>query len=122
MILLIRCMLLVGLLLPIISCAGGGSSASPNGAEAPSVEPLMSEEVRQIYARSCESCHGPNGRGIVGVAPDLRRVPARTVEEWEAYLRQSNNAHPVAQPPPLWLTADEMKTMAEYLTALTQSR
>jgi mono/diheme cytochrome c family protein len=82
-------------------------------------EDFMPEQVRVIYVRSCASCHGPDGHGVVAVAPDLYRAKYRPREEWEKYLRDSADAHPVTHPPPLWLNADEMKNMAEYLESAT---
>jgi mono/diheme cytochrome c family protein len=78
-------------------------------------EDFMPEGVRVIYIRSCASCHGPDGQGVTAVAPDLYRARNRSREDWEKYLRESANAHPVAHPPPLWLDQDEMKKMADYL-------
>jgi mono/diheme cytochrome c family protein len=82
-------------------------------------EDFMPERVRVIYVRSCASCHGPDGHGVAAVAPDLYRAKYRSREEWEKYLRDSADAHPVTHPPPLWLNADEMKNMAEYLESAT---
>jgi mono/diheme cytochrome c family protein len=82
-------------------------------------EDFMPERVRVIYVRSCASCHGPDGHGVVAVAPDLYRAKYRPREEWEKYLRDSAEAHPVTHPPPLWLNEDEMKNMAEYLESAT---
>jgi mono/diheme cytochrome c family protein len=91
----------------------------PLGATA-GVEPHMPGDVRAIFNRSCNSCHGPDGRGIAAVAPDLHRSKSRSAEEWEKYLRDSRDAHPKGYPPPLWLTADEMKWMADYLESLAR--
>jgi mono/diheme cytochrome c family protein len=85
-----------------------------------SVEGFMPEQVRAIYRRSCQSCHGLDGRGIVGVAPDLKRVRYRGAAEWERYLRNPQSAHPVSRVPPVWLDDNEIKVMAEYLFMLTQ--
>jgi len=82
-------------------------------------EDFMPERTRIVYVRSCASCHGPDGRGITAVAPDLYRAKHRPREEWEKYLRDSGEAHPVGNPPPLWLDPDEMKEMAEYLESVT---
>ena len=81
----------------------------------PSVEGFMPERVWIIFKRSCESCHGFNGRGIAGVAPDLKGVRPRTEAQWNGYLRNSKSAHPVSQAPPVWLDADEIIAMSEYL-------
>ena len=83
-------------------------------------EDFMPERVRAIYARSCASCHGPDGHGVAAVAPDLYRARYRSREEWEKYLRDSADAHPVTHPPPLWLNEEEMKNMAEYLESATR--
>src|SRR5215475_11407298 len=82
-------------------------------------EEFMPERTRTIYVRSCASCHGPDGHGITAVAPDLYRAKQRSREEWEKYLRDSGEAHPVGHPPPLWLDPEEMKEMAEYLESVT---
>jgi len=83
-------------------------------------EDFMPERVRVIYVRSCASCHGPDGHGVTAVAPDLYRAKYRPREEWEKYLRNSADAHPVAHPPPLWLNEEETKDMAEYLESATR--
>jgi mono/diheme cytochrome c family protein len=83
-------------------------------------EDFMPERARVIYVRSCASCHGPDGHGVTAVAPDLYRARYRPREEWEKYLRDSADAHPVAHPPPLWLNEEETKDMAEYLESATR--
>ncbi|HEY8459295.1 MAG TPA: cytochrome c [Blastocatellia bacterium] len=85
-------------------------------------EDFMPESARVIYVRSCASCHGPDGHGVTAVAPDIYRARYRPREEWEKYLRDSANAHPVAHPPPLWLDKDEMKKMADYLESVTRQK
>jgi mono/diheme cytochrome c family protein len=74
-------------------------------------EDFMPERVRAIYVRSCASCHGPDGHGVAAVAPDLYRARYRPREEWEKFLRNSADAHPVSHPPPLWLNEEETKTL-----------
>lgn len=83
-------------------------------------EDFMPEQVRVVFSRSCQSCHGPDGRGIAAIAPGLHRAGHRDAAEWDKYLRNSRDAHPVGHPPPLWLDADEIKAMATYLDSLTQ--
>jgi len=83
-------------------------------------EDFMPERARTIYVRSCASCHGPDGHGITAVAPDLYRAKHRDADEWEKYLRDSGDAHPVGYPPPLWLDPEEMKVMSEYLESATR--
>lgn len=98
----------------------GGSDQSDQRREKIGAEDFMPERTRTVYVRSCASCHGPDGHGITAVAPDIYRAKYRTAGEWEKYLRDSKDAHPVGNPPPLWLDADEMKDMAGYLESVTQ--
>ena len=105
-----------------VGCAGQGVKEEKvdRRQEKVGAEDFMPERVRVIYVRSCASCHGPDGHGVTAVAPDLYRAKYRPREEWEKYLRNSADAHPVAHPPPLWLNEEEMKTMAEYLESATR--
>lgn len=82
----------------------------------------MSEEALAAYRRSCAPCHGHDGHGILGVAPDLRRAKRRTAQEWEKYLRDGSGAHPAGQPPPLWITGDELTALAAWLDTLSPNR
>lgn len=118
-------------MLIICACAGifygcasqdakDGRSEADQNREKIGAEDFMPERIRTVYVRSCASCHGPDGHGIKAIAPDLYRAKHRGADEWEKYLRDSKDAHPVAQPPPLWLDADEMKEMAEYLELITR--
>jgi mono/diheme cytochrome c family protein len=99
---------------------GSAENESSLQARVRSIDGFMPDEVRRVFKRSCASCHGLDGRGITGVAPDFRRAAARPPEGWERYLKESRNVHPVGQPQPLWLDADEIKDFAEYLSILTR--
>jgi mono/diheme cytochrome c family protein len=92
------------------------------GLHVPSVEAFMPERMRLIFKRSCESCHGIDGQGISGIAPALRRDNHRSMDEWGRYLRESRDAHPVSQGPPLWLDDDEIKAVAEYLAVINHGK
>jgi mono/diheme cytochrome c family protein len=83
-------------------------------------EPFVSEPARRAFGRTCAGCHGPDGRGITQVGPDLRRAQRRTAAEWDRYLRDSRGSHPAGQPPPLWITEDEMKEVAAYVDSLIE--
>jgi mono/diheme cytochrome c family protein len=89
-------------------------------ATANSVEPLLSEPLHHVFERSCATCHGPNGHGITAVAPDLRRAKRRSVEQFIQFFSDPQQGHPGAQlPPPVWINADEIKLMANYLALQT---
>lgn len=78
----------------------------------------MPAHVRGIFHRSCETCHGPDGRGITGVAPDIGRAQPRSFEAWTHYLRDPHQAHPGASAQPLWLSEEETKAIAQFLARL----
>lgn len=83
---------------------------------------FMPAQVRVVFKRSCEMCHGPDGRGLTGIAPDFQRAQPRDVAAWERYLRDPHRAHPdAATPPPVWLTEDEMKAVAAFLARVNPS-
>jgi mono/diheme cytochrome c family protein len=95
-------------------------------AQAASVETFLPSEVRTIFRRSCESCHGPDSKGIAGVAPSLLRRSERNAEEWIKYFSeapgapasQSKSAHPGALlPSTIWMNTDEIKMVAGYLAS-----
>jgi cytochrome c2 len=98
----------------------GTSKEEQSGPRLTSVEVFMPEQVRIIFKRSCESCHGADGRGIAGIAPNIKGTNRRNTGEWEQYLRNSHNAHPVSQAAPVWLDPDEIKIMAEFIAKLSQ--
>lgn len=118
--------LLLCCLVATSGCRRDDEAGKPAGVEdeslAPSREPLMPPEVRSVFARSCASCHGPDGRGIIGVAPDLSRVERREVDQWVTFLRQPGTTtaspHPFRSPPPVWLTEEELWSMARWLAAV----
>jgi len=105
----------------LIACSSGSepvndASGKPAWlAETSSVERLMPERIRNIFNRSCASCHGLDGKGIAGVAPDLNRIPQRTAAEWVKYLRDPAGVHPASGMPPVWMTAEEITEFAAYL-------
>ncbi len=82
----------------------------------------MPEQVRVVFKRSCESCHGVDGHGIAGVAPSLSRANRRSAGEWGKYLKDSRKAHPVSQLPPVWLDDEEVIAVAEYMANLTSGK
>jgi mono/diheme cytochrome c family protein len=111
-------LLLIVVLLVCLSSACRSKRTSETSDEASagnSIETFMPTHVRNIFRRSCETCHGPDGRGITGVAPDIQRAQARSFEAWAQYLRDPHRAHPGATTPPVWLSEEETKAIAEFL-------
>ena len=85
-----------------------------------SLEPAVPEPVNRIFQRSCQSCHGPDGHGILAIAPDLRKAKSRSPEQWKQFLSDPQSGHPGAElAPPTWLSESEIAVMADYLTNLT---
>jgi len=92
---------------------------APPPASVASVETFLPDGVRVIFKRSCESCHGYDGRGIAGIAPDMLRSFGHKAEEWEKYFINPQGAHPGAQmPSTVWMSQDEIKTFASFLASL----
>ncbi|MEP7339697.1 MAG: cytochrome c [Acidobacteriota bacterium] len=84
-----------------------------------SVETFLPESMRTIFKRSCESCHGYDGRGITGVAPDMLHSFGRKPEEWENYFVNPQSLHPGAQmPSTVWMSQDEIKSVSAFLAKL----
>lgn len=82
----------------------------------------MPEKVQVAFEGNCKSCHGPDGHGITGVAPDLRRAPRRSLSEWVAYMKDQNGAHSTARIPAMAsLTAEDIEAIGGYLADLTQN-
>jgi len=87
-----------------------------------SIETFLPDSVRTIFKRSCESCHGYDGHGIAGVAPDMLRSFGRKPEEWETYFISPQSAHPGAQmPSTVWMSQDEVKMVSAFLANLPNS-
>lgn len=105
---------------------GAGDNAANVSTPSPSnpavdLEPVMPLEVQAVFERSCKNCHGPDGHGIAAVAPDLRRAPRRTPEEWLKYLRDPNSVHPNSRMPAIEsMTDEEFEVVGAYLADLTQ--
>lgn len=113
--LLVIILVTASILLAACSADKSSDTLHEGFSEVKSVETIMPENVREIYRRSCESCHGIDGRGIVGVAPGLLNPRRRSFDEWNKYLRDPQTVHPVGNMPPVWMLDDEIRLMAEYL-------
>ncbi len=92
-----------------------------------SVETFLPSEVRTIFQRSCESCHGPDSKGIAGIAPSILRRSERSAEAWAKYFsdlpgtlpNESKRAHPGARlPSAIWMNPDEINAVAAFLANL----
>ncbi len=114
-------LLLFAVLTALSACATTPESES--AASAPptaSVETYLPSEVRTIFQRSCQSCHGPDNQGLAGIAPDILQGSNRSAENWIKYFNESSDAavrsHPGARlPSTIWMNPDEIKTVATFL-------
>jgi mono/diheme cytochrome c family protein len=101
------------------STANTTSSVASPAAE---LEPVMPEKVQVAFERNCKSCHGPDGHGITGVAPDLRRSARRSLSEWIALMKDEKGAHSNTKIPAMAsLTEDDFEAIGGYLADLTQN-
>lgn len=82
----------------------------------------MPEKVQVAFEQNCKSCHGPEGHGINGVAPDLRRASRWSLPEWVAYLKDQKGPHSQTKIPAMAsLTDDDYEAIGGYLADLTQN-
>lgn len=57
------------LALVLVGCGGGGDEPADNGSNGQTAgDP---EEGAVLFASSCSSCHGPEGKGIEGLGKDM---------------------------------------------------
>ena len=83
------------------------------------------EDAQSIYRSACVACHGPDGAGIPGVGPSLKKsefVNASSVDEIAATIRNGRMGdekryadYPAAMPPNPQLSDAEAKALAEYV-------
>jgi mono/diheme cytochrome c family protein len=107
------------------SAAKAKESAVKSGnapAAALASEPIMNEDALEAFNKSCKQCHGPDGRGIAGVAGDIHKAPKRAAEVWEKYLRDPKSIDPNTEmQKPKGLDDEGYKALAAYLADLTQN-
>ena len=76
------------------------------------------EKGAQVFAQACASCHGPDGRGMNGMAPNLREYDDKIIQ---AVL--TNGKHGVIGKMPSFkgrLTAVQEKAVATYIRSLSE--
>ena len=123
--------LMMFVLLPaaLAGCATTSERESAASAASASVETFLPSEVRTVFQRSCQTCHGPDGKGIAGVAPGIPRASNRSAEDWIKYFSETPGAspnetlrlHPGARlPSTIWMNPDEIKTVATFLASRNQ--
>jgi len=110
------------LLASVFACPNCASNAQKevlreNPPELVSVEAFLPAPVQNVYNRSCIACHGHDGHGITGIAPDLRQVAKRNSDEWLKYFSNPQSPHPGSKSPSaIWLTRDEIVAVAKFLS------
>lgn len=76
------------------------------------------EKGAQVFAQACASCHGPDGRGMNGMSPNLREYDDKIIQ---AVL--TNGKHGVIGKMPSFkgrLTAVQEKAVATYIRSLSE--
>lgn len=108
----------------LAACAATPEHQSAASTASAGVEPFLPSEVRAVFQRSCQTCHGPDGKGITGVAPGIPRASNRSAEDWIKYFSETPGAstneipglHPGARlPSTIWMNPDEIKAVATFL-------
>ena len=104
------------------NAAASASSPVATPAPAAELEPVMPEKVQVAFEQNCKSCHGPDGHGITGVAPDLRKAARRNLSEWVTYMKDQKGVHSNTRIPAMSsLTEDDFEAIGGYLADLTQN-
>ena len=89
-------------------CAGSGDDGSTDSTATDDNNEL---DGAQVFADSCAICHGDDGRGISGLAPDLDEVvPGLTLEDIETVITEGTDFMN-----PVDLFTDEVEAVAEFV-------
>src|SRR2546421_6191956 len=89
--------------------------AWPPGADAPEGLPLG----QRIYLRSCQTCHGPDGRGNGPAAPSMSPRPR---DFTQGQLKYKSTAAEVPPTDGDLLNAEEIKAVSSYVRSLGPAR
>ncbi len=86
------------------------------------------EKGREFYEQRCIVCHGVDGRGKNGIAPDfsrewqrLTKTDAQLAANIRNEYRSSDRHYVAASCPPHSITDDEMEDLMAYLRQLSES-
>ena len=79
----------------------------------------MPADAQPIFAAKCAVCHGPDATGKPP-APNIFEVKDKhTPEEWVKYFENPKAFEKDSKMPPVKLTPDEAKKLADWLAATT---
>lgn len=115
---------LLGGLLALCACGGGGADANDAGAcptldfpsACPSPAPSWSGEVEGLFARYCAQCHGAGGSAVGTVdLSSYARVAASRTRSWEQIARCTMPNAGGSPAPLAFPTPSERQAMVTWL-------
>ncbi len=86
-----------------------------------SFAPLTLAADKPAKAQTCVGCHGPNGNSLVPTYPKLAGQHAAYLEQSLKDFRDGHRKNATMEPFAKGLTDEEIKALAEYYAAQSQS-
>lgn len=109
----------------VLGCSGAAFSGSQFGMDTAFGDV---EKGRDFYEQRCAVCHGVDGRGKNGIAPDfsqewhrLTKTDAQLAENIRNEYRSSEKHYVAGSCPPHSITNTEMEDLLAYLRQLAES-
>ncbi len=109
----------------LVAASGSGPVQVPTQAEAGAdLDPALVAEGRELYQRSCVTCHGSDGQGLDAPNGAERGPSLEDAGEAGAYFQLTTGRMPLANPgdipmrkPPAF-TPDEIEALVAYVASL----
>ncbi|KUJ72724.1 cytochrome c [Thiomicrospira sp. WB1] len=86
-----------------------------------SFSPMATAADKPAKAQTCVGCHGPNGNSLVPTYPKLAGQHAAYLEKSLKDFRDGHRKNATMEPFAKGLTDEEIKALADYYAAQTQS-
>ncbi|MEL6181011.1 MAG: c-type cytochrome [Myxococcota bacterium] len=77
-----------------MGCEPSTTGSSPDKKTQAVAEP---EDPKVLYTRSCQSCHGPTGKGNGPRSRGLRNIPDFTAETWQQSHSDAQLLHTISE-------------------------
>jgi mono/diheme cytochrome c family protein len=107
--------LLTSITLLVGACGGGSEEIKKREQQEADLEPMNTEEARDLYLRNCESCHGIDGKKGLSGAADLS---VSTKADDEILLTIQNGNDKGMMPYKDILTKREQSGLVEFVKTL----
>ena len=97
------------------ACGGGADEIKKREQQEAELEPMNTEEARDVFVRNCESCHGIDGKKGLSGAADLS---ASTMSDSEILHTIQNGNDKGMMPYKDLLTKREQSGLVEFVKTL----